>query len=284
MEMTLQKIYYENCEKLKKAGIANANQEVAMLMEYEMGITRSYMLTHFNEIVAREKIDAFKKKINRRIKYEPLQYIIGTQEFMDLTFKVSPDVLIPRQDTEILIETILQLYKEKSNIQVLDLCTGSGCIAICLSKYLMTNEIIATDISVNALEIAKQNAMNLMQGNIKFIKSDLFNELLEFNKYFDVIVSNPPYIPSSDISELMPEVRLFEPMLALDGKKDGLHFYRIIIKKAKEYLKSDGMLFFEIGYNQGEAVTSIFENEGYKNINIVNDYVGLNRVVYGNLA
>jgi release factor glutamine methyltransferase len=228
--------------------------------------------------------------LKRRMRGEPLQYILGKTEFMGLEFRVNKEVLIPRQETEILVETVIRKVRESAPacpagrslrvmpLRILDIGTGSGCIAISLAKFLPQAEIYAMDISIGALKIAKENA-RLHDVNINCIHSDLFssNELLVSG--YDYIVSNPPYIPASQILRLQREIK-YEPLIALDGKSDGLDYYRRIINDAYRYLKEGGLLILEIGFNQARHIENIFQKSGnFEIIDKVKDYNGIDRMV-----
>ncbi|TCT14321.1 release factor glutamine methyltransferase [Natranaerovirga pectinivora] len=282
MEKTLQQIYYSGIQLLQNANIDNANYEARLLLEDTLDIDKTQILVYPNTEVSEEDYINYLNKINRRVNKEPIAYIIGYQEFMGLNFKVNPYVLIPRQDTETLIETVLEVCKTKVNPALLDICTGSGCIAISLGVFMKLNTIKGIDISEEALGIAKENA-KYHNVKVEFLQSDLLQKL-DMDEKFDIIVSNPPYIPTKDINDLMEDVKNFEPELALDGKEDGLYFYRIIAEESRNYLKDKGFLFFEIGYDQGKDVLGILENKGYKNIKVIKDLAGLDRVVYGEIA
>ena len=220
--------------------------------------------------------------IKRRISGEPLHYILGETEFMGLEFKVNPDVLIPRPETEILVEELIQLVRNFSsgsqNTRVLDLGTGSGCIAVSLAKFLPGLKMHAVDISIKALEVARDNAL---ANNVKinFILSDLFNSPALKPHGYDIIVSNPPYISRAQISDLPAEVK-YEPALAWDGGRDGLDFYRRIISEAENYLRKNGFLALEIGFNQIEAIKNIFLSvPNFKIIKVIKDYSQIERVI-----
>ena len=225
----------------------------------------------------RKKIDKYWELISKREMRIPLQQLTGVQEFMGLEFYVNEHVLIPRQDTETLVELILNEHKEK-NISLLDVCTGSGCIAVSLAKLGGYADVTALDLSEEALKVAKSNGEKLLDHPVKFIKSDMFSALDPENRY-DVIVSNPPYIPSQVIEGLEPEVKDHEPRMALDGEPDGLKFYRILAEEGKKYLKNGGEIYMEIGWDQAKDVTKIFETMGFKGLRTVRDMTGNDRVV-----
>ena len=217
-----------------------------------------------------------KKVLSRRIKGEPLDKIFGEKEFFGLKFIVNTSVLSPRYETEILVERVIEFAKQKK-CDILDLCTGSGCIAVSIKKNVNAN-VFASDISESAIKVAKENS-KLNGVNVKFVKSDLFNDLKRNQKY-DIIVSNPPYIPKSDIEKLDKEVKNYDPHLALDGGEDGLRFYREIIKKGYEYLKKDGILLFEVGESQARKVKNLMKKD-YEDIQIIKDYNNIERIVIG---
>jgi len=222
----------------------------------------------------------FISALRRRALGEPIQYILGKTEFMGLEFKLNQDVFIPRPETEILVEYSLELISrlEKNFLRVLDLCTGSGCIAISLAKYTSDRNIIfyATDLSKKALEVAKVNA-DIHQVKINFLNADLFNGMKQNS--FDIIISNPPYVPSDQINKLPKEIS-YEPAIALDGGRDGLEFFRRIIKSASIYLKEDGFLVMEIGFRQFDSIKNLFKNiKNLRIIDCVKDYSNIERVV-----
>ena len=226
-----------------------------------------------------EELEKIKDAVEKRLKHIPLGYIFGKTDFYGYEFIVSQDVLIPRLDTEILVEKVIEEIKNRNtSTSVLDIGTGSGAIAITISKET-GSKVTAVDVSEKALEIAKQNA-KLNFANVCFVKSDLFDEIQDLK--VDIIVSNPPYIESAEIDGLMPEVRDYEPILALDGGITGLEFYEKIAREAKKHLKSKGKLFFEIGYNQGELVSNLVK-QNFKNVEVLKDYLGNDRVVIGEM-
>lgn len=263
-------------KRLEEAKIQEARLDAWYLLEDCTNITRSWYLLHKEEGIPEELFQIYMATIERRADNIPLQHITGEQEFMGLVFQVSDAVLIPRQDTEILVEEVLTEVKDRS---VLDVCTGSGCIIISLAKLGSPSKAAATDISEAALAVARKNA-STHQADVEFYQGDLFEHV---TGSFDLIVSNPPYIPTDVIRDLMPEVRDHEPMLALDGKEDGLYFYHRIIKEARKYLNPEGQLFFEIGYDQGPALQALLEAEGYVDIRVIQDLAGLDRVVRARL-
>ena len=276
--MNYRQCYQKGVATLKEAGIEEAQLDARILLEYVCGTDRNYLLVHGDNEVTAQQEEAYLQAICKRAKRIPLQYITGTQNFMGLDFTVNEHVLIPRQDTEILTEEVLRQMSDR--MRILDMCTGSGCILISLLHYSNWCEGLGVDISDRALEVAAGNAAKLL-GNEKeytFVQSDLFEHV---EGKFDRIVSNPPYIRSDVIETLMPEVKVHEPRQALDGTEDGLYFYRRIVEEGRDFLKSGGMLYFEIGYDQGADVSQMMTKAGFNNVQIVKDYAGLDRVVYG---
>lgn len=270
-------------EALKK-GIEELNNiedgllKLRILLSNVLNVSKEYIIIHDNEELKNEDIYDFFEKVERLKKGEPIQYIINLQEFMGFNFYVDKNVLIPQPDTEILVEEVIKISKEieDSNIQILDMCTGSGAIAISLSKLINNAKITASDISKQALEIAYKNAQN-NDVKVEFIESNLFESFYNENK-FDIIVSNPPYIKSDIIKSLSNEVKN-EPLIALDGGKDGLKFYRKIAEASKKFLKESGYLVFEIGYDQKLDVEKILNQYEYKNIYSQKDLGENDRVV-----
>lgn len=274
--MQYAKLYQIGKEQLQKAGITDAELDARLLLEFICHTDRNALYAHGDQEIEDEKMHDFLQLIEKRAVHIPLQHLTGEQNFMGLDFLVNEHVLIPRQDTEILVEEIMRDLHD--GIRILDMCTGSGCILLSLLHYSNDCSGVGVDVSEDALAVARQNADRLAEKQAVFIQSDLFEKV---EGSFDLIVSNPPYIRSQEIAGLMPEVREHEPHLALDGKDDGLHFYREIIKGAMPHLKRGGQLFFEIGYDQGEAVQVLLAANGYTEIAVVKDYAGLDRVVYG---
>ncbi len=264
-------------ERLTQVGIDNPAGEAWYFFEDAFAMQRiDYVMDQLMENTNEEATKKFDNYIEERITTRrPLQYILGTQDFMGLTFEVNPSVLIPRQDTEVLVEEIINTVPNAKKI--LDMCTGSGCIAISLADFLHPEVCIGADLSKDALNTAISNGKNLAPM-VEFIESDLFSGV---EGTFDVIVSNPPYIASAECDVLMPEVKDHEPRMALDGHEDGLYFYRRIVDEAREHLTAGGWLFFEIGYDQGESVPALMREAGYHGITVKQDLAGLDRVVYG---
>lgn len=273
--MNYRKLYETGKDRLEKAGIQEAALDARLLLEEVCGTDRNTLLVHGDRAVTEEEETQFRIFIERRSTHEPLQQITGWQEFMGLRFSVTEDVLVPRQDTETLVEEVMRYLRD--GMEILDVCTGSGCILLSLLRYSNGCRGVGCDISEKALAIAGQNAKEL-GISAQFIQSDLFESI---EGRFEYIVSNPPYIRKDMIPTLMEEVRDHEPLIALDGGEDGLDFYRKITREATEHLYSGGMLFFEIGYDQGEAVKLLMEEEGYEEVTVSQDLAGLDRVVYG---
>lgn len=259
---------------LEKKGVPDAALDAWYLLEHTTKISRTWYLLNRKEAFPKEKYESFWGNIKKRGKRIPLQHLTGEQEFMGLSFEVDANVLIPRQDTENLVETVLPFVKGK---RVLDMCTGSGCIAVSLACLGEPQECVGVDFSKKALETARKNAKN-NHAEVTFLHSDLFSAVKE---NYDVIVSNPPYIKPDVIETLEDEVRMHEPRMALDGGKDGLFFYRSISAEAKKHLCAGGRLFFEIGHDQKKAVMEIMQMEGFCNVTAQKDYSGNDRIVYG---
>jgi len=264
-------------EKLNIAGIEDAKNDAWLLLTFVCKIDRTYYYVHMDEEMLAEQVAEYESVLSKRAEHVPLQYITGEQEFMGLPFHVNDAVLIPRQDTETLVEQALKVIRP--GMKVLDMCTGSGCILISILKNVVDVEGFGYDISKQAINMAKENA-KLNYVTATFERSDLFENVTDT---FDVIVSNPPYIPTDVIGGLMPEVAVYEPIQALDGKEDGLHFYRRIVATASEYLNPNGMLLVEIGHEQGEAVSSLMLEAGFKDVQVIKDLAGNDRVVIGGL-
>ena len=276
--MTLREALSLGRDLLKQSEIEEYETDAWILLEAACGCTRNDLFLRGNEPLLKEKEELYKEYLEKRQKRIPVQHITGVQCFMGLDFFVTPDVLCPRLDTEVLIEEALKRIKPGSRI--LDMCTGSGCIILSLLHYAKECTGTAVDLSEKALAVARKNAKNL-EKECTFIHSDLFENIQ--GKY-DVIISNPPYIATKEIEALEPEVRIHEPMMALDGMEDGLFFYRKIVSASNEFLNPDGWLFFEIGYDQGKAVSDMMIEAGYSGVQVIKDLAGLDRVVIGKLV
>ena len=278
---TIAEALREGKMRLKAAGKEAYAFEAELLLEKAAGLNRTALFLRGEEVLSSDVLTAYESYLAEREQGRPTQYILGEWEFMGLPFCVGEGVLIPRGDTEVLVETILERQQTEKFKSILDIGTGSGCIPISLGHYGKFENIMAVDISQKALGYATENAV---KNNIKidFYESDLFTNLpAEWKGKLDAIVSNPPYIPKKDIEELMTEVKDFEPMNALDGGEDGLDFYRAIVEQGREWLKDGGWLFFEIGYDQGEDLRKLLHAFGYTEIDSRQDLAGLDRVALG---
>lgn len=273
-------IYKEGASHLAEAGIDEAELDARLLLESVCGTDRNTLLAHADREVSAEECERYRGLIGKRAAHVPLQHLTGEQDFMGLTFLVNRDVLVPRQDTEVLVEEAMKHLHD--GMRILDLCTGSGCILLSLLHYSNDCEGVGTDLSPQALLAARENYERLREARpemkARFVEGDLFAALEE---RFDIIISNPPYIETGVIDTLMPEVREHEPLMALNGGADGLAFYRRIVKQAGDYLNGGGMLFFEIGCGQAEAVCGLMNEAGFCEIQVVQDFAGLDRVIYG---
>lgn len=279
--MNYRELYDKGCAALRAASIEEAAADARLLLEYVCHTNRSDLLAHGDRPVEEEQTQRYLDYVKRRTGHIPLQHLTGEQEFMGLAFQVNEHVLIPRQDTEILVEEVLRELHD--GMHILDMCTGSGCILLSLLHYSNDCTGVGVDISAEALAVAQKNADCILgegchEGTVNFLKSDLFEKVT--GKY-EFIVSNPPYIRSGVIPSLMPEVKDHEPVQALDGSADGLFFYRRIVQESREYLTGGGSLYFEIGFDQAEEVRELMRLAGFSDITVVKDYAGLDRVVFG---
>ena len=266
-------------QRLLECEIEDANLDAWLLLEYVSGISRGWYFVHEDEEISENDIEEYQILIEQRGKHIPLQQLTKEAYFYGMKFFVNENVLIPRQDTEVLVEQVLSLSKEKENLKLLDICTGSGCILLALLANLKQASGTGVDLSEKALEVAQRNGKEL-GIEVSWVQSDLFDKV---SGSYDIIVSNPPYIETSVIEGLMDEVKLYEPRMALDGTEDGLFFYREITMQAGKYLKNNGILAFEIGYNQGKAVSEFMKENGYKEVQVLQDLAGLDRVVTGRI-
>ena len=284
--MNYKEIYLWGRSQLEQAGIGEFELDARLLLEHICRTNRNTLLVHGDREVTMEEEQEYREAIAMRGSRIPLQHITGVQEFMGLEFKVNKHVLCPRQDTECLVEEVMR-YLHDGN-RILDMCTGSGCILLSLLHYSNHCSGIGVDVSKEALAVAAENVSKIAamkrpnpwsEETVELIHSDLFEQVPK--EKFDIIVSNPPYIASSVIPTLMEEVRKHEPMSALDGMEDGLFFYRKIVKESRDYLAKEGMLFFEIGHDQGRDVSDMMKDAGFLDVTVVKDFAGLDRVVYG---
>jgi release factor glutamine methyltransferase len=274
--MKYSKLYEFGCLQLKAADISDWKTDARLLLEFACGTDFNFLYINPDFEVSEDKETLYKEYIDKRLTHVPVQHITGTQCFMGLDFKVTPDVLVPRPDTEILVEEVLKDLHD--GMKILDMCTGSGCILLSLLKYSNDCTGQGVDISPEALKVARENAENLGITSAEFIESDLFQNV---SGKFDILVSNPPYIKTSEIKTLMPEVRVHDPYIALDGHDDGVYFYRKILEDSPEFLNRGSLIAFEIGNDEGEAVFKLMEEAGLKNIEVIKDYGGNDRVVKG---
>lgn len=274
--MNYREAYEQGKNILTQAGLLEAALDARLLLEFVCKTNRNDLLVYGDRAVEADQEAEFFSFIQKRAQRIPLQHITGEQEFMGLSFQVNENVLIPRQDTEILVEEVMKQLHD--GYRILDMCTGSGCILLSLLHYSNDCSGVGADLSEKALAVARENAQRLQEENAVFVQSDLFEKV---EGKFEIIVSNPPYINSDVIGTLMEEVKDHEPVMALDGGADGLDFYREIVAESTKHLCGGGMLFFEIGYDQKAAVTALMEEAGFQGVTAVCDYAGLDRVVYG---
>lgn len=285
---TFKELLKEGTQILINGGIEEARLDAWLLLGYTAGITRAWYYAHDDQKPGQEIADRYRELCTRRAERIPLQHLTGKAYFMGYEFDVDERVLIPRQDTEILAEEALRLLADKRSPEILDMCTGSGCLLLSILMEKEDAHGTGVDISEGALAVAEKNRKNLhLEERALLVKSDTFSgEYFQKNSSehpmeYDMLISNPPYIPTADIQQLMDEVRLHDPVLALDGKEDGLYFYRRITEEARRYLKPGGWLLYEIGCDQGEAVSRIMRTNDFSHIAVKKDLAGLDRVVLG---
>jgi len=276
--MTRSEAYQYGIQMLKDVGIQEASLDAWILFEEATQVTRAAYYADADKVIGEDDERQYIQWLNKRALREPLQHILGFQEFMGLKFFVTPDVLIPRQDTETLVEYTETLLRESNTSKtILDMCTGSGCILLSLMKRNQGIHGTAADISKEALEVAKKNAKEL-GVTAEFVQSDLFANV---EHTYNMIVSNPPYIRENEIKELETEVRMFDPFIALSGGEDGLRFYQNIIDEGRNYLIHGGSLILEIGCEQANDVRELMKLHGFEKIKVVKDLAGLDRIVHG---
>lgn len=285
---TFNELLMEKTEELMQAGVPEPELNAWYLLEHamqkvsEISVNRAWLTIHGDDQADKDVVDCYNTIVEHRKKRVPLEYITHRTEFMGLPFYVDASVLIPRQDTECVVEKALGILKEDfavSGADVLDLCTGSGCIAVSLARLGKVKSVTATDKSAEALKVAEKNA-DLNGIDIRFLQGDMWDPV---DAEYDLIISNPPYIRRDVVPTLMEEVRDYEPVMALDGGEDGLFFYRSITERIGTFLRKGGSLVFEIGYDQGEVVAALMREAGLTEIEIKKDYAGCDRVVSGRL-
>ena len=275
--MRLLELYKDSTKKLEQEGILTSKLDVKILLSYLLNIDSKELIMYFNQHIDRKFINNFEQLLKRRLNREPIANIVNKKSFWSYDFFVNENVLTPRSDSEILVEAVLSNYNNMNeNLNILDLGTGSGCLILSLLKMYKNATGLAIDISDKALQVAKQNAKNLKVENIKFLKNN-WNDNIEDK--FDIIISNPPYIPTKEIKELEPEVNKFNPLLALDGGEDGLNCYRYLAKSLDKNLKENTKIFLEIGKNQEKDIEKIFNENGYKLLKMYKDLAEINRIL-----
>ncbi len=269
-------------QRLIEKNIDTARLDSQLLLGKVLGKDKLYLMINNNEIVSEENKKEFLELISKRMEYMPIRYILGEIDFMGLDFYVEKGVLIPRSDTEVLVEEVLRMINEDESLDICDLCSGSGAIGISLAYYRKKINVDLIDYYDIPEKISKKNILrNCLEDRVKFIKSDLLNESIKLKKQYDIIVSNPPYIREEEIDNLMNDVKDYEPKTALSGGKSGLDFYERIVEESKNVLKKNGILAFEIGHDQGEEVSELMKVNSYKEVRIIKDLASLDRVVIG---
>jgi release factor glutamine methyltransferase len=285
-EWTIEAVLRWAADDFNARKIESSRLDAEVLLAFALGTTRIGLVMEGKKPLAPEELARFRELVKRRRTHEPVAYLRGEREFYGRTFKVDRRVLVPRPDTETLVEVALQRSRRVSmSMRALDLCTGSGCVAVSLARERPTSSVVATDVSADALAVARENALRLGAYNLAFVEGDLFAALSALGpsatKTFDVIVANPPYIPAGEIPTLMADVRDFEPKLALDGGGDGLDLVRRIVTEAPRHLAPLGLLAMEIGFGQAPAVAALFEAAGFAEVERAKDYGRIERVVSG---
>ena len=284
MPKTYNELYISTRAALKRAGVETYSLEARLLVSHAVGKSKEAFLRDLRLYTSTENEQKINALLQRRLAGEPLAYLIGEWEFYGLPIKVTPDVLIPRMDTEVLVETAVNaLVGRKMDARILDLCSGSGCIGCAISHELPAARLVMVDISDRALEVSKQNLRLNRQNRTICLKADALAKPPMSIGTFDLIVSNPPYVPSFEILTLDSSVRDYEPLGALDGGEDGLMFYRAIVRNWKGVLRPGGQLMFEVGETQADAVSDLMRGAGFRDIATVEDTAGVRRVVIGRI-
>ncbi|HJP19154.1 MAG TPA: peptide chain release factor N(5)-glutamine methyltransferase [Nitrospinota bacterium] len=283
-DWTVTQAYFWASKILSANDIPAPYAEAEYLLAHALKCDKKDVIVNHDRVLLDNEADLFKELIDRRLKREPSQHITGEEEFWGLSFKVTKDVLIPRPETQLLVKEALKEAKNFSpDVNIIDLCTGSGCIAVCMAVELPKSKVYAIDISSKALLVAGENAKKHdVEKRITFAEGDLLNavEPLELKGKIDLFLSNPPYVSKKMMEELQPEIELYEPMLAVSGGDDGFDYYRRIIPEAVAYLKPGGHLILEIGYGQSDGIISLIEKEKvYKGIEVKKDFAEIDRVV-----
>lgn len=269
-------------QRLIEKNIDTARLDSQLLLGKVLNKDKLYLIINNDEVVSEEKKKEFLELISRRMEYMPIRYILGEIDFMGLDFFVEKGVLIPRSDTEILVEEVLRVISEDELIDICDLCSGSGAIGISLAYYRKKINVDLIDYYDIPEKVSKKNILRTcLEDRVKFIKSDLLKECIKLKKQYDIIVSNPPYIREEEIDNLMNDVKDYEPKTALSGGNSGLDFYERIVEESKSVLKKNGILAFEIGHDQGEDVSELMKENGYKEVRVIKDLAALDRVVIG---
>ena len=282
---TIQRILSWSQEYFQKHLVPDPRLSAELLLAGILKLKRLELYLQFERILTPDELSRYRSYIQRRVKFEPVQYILGEQDFMGLTFSVSPEVLIPRPETELLVETVLAEIKQRDpdSLKIVDIGTGSGSIAISLAHWYPRAEIIAVDNSEKAIQVAKENARKIGTPNVSFSLLDVESDSLESLGTADIIVSNPPYISQSHYENLHPQVRNYEPVQALLGGQDGLDFYRKLLLRLPEILKQGGWIFMEIGFDQQNEIEKLLIRQKYKNISFIKDYQNINRIMKAQL-
>jgi release factor glutamine methyltransferase len=271
-----------SAQYLNQKGIESPRTNAELLLANILGCKRLELYLSFDRPLSEVELQKYREQIKRRGSFEPLQYITGKVEFYGLELRVNPSVLIPRPETELLVENILNQFPKEKKLLILDIGCGSGNIAITLASNLSAAKIVSTDISAEALKVAEENSkINNVSGRIKFVNHDILKNDLNNFPMFDIVVSNPPYVSKENFSSLQQEIRDFEPQIAVTDDNDGYTFFRTIAKKAQTKLKEDGKLFFEVAQGQSEEVVQILMKNNYKNIRVIKDYQNIDRVIFG---